>query len=463
MSGSFTSFVPSVEEDEQQVLSYILKNPKEHFIINKQDFVNAYNREIYNAITDCYLNLDITSFDRRVIQKNCPSIPLDHINLILDKKNHDFNFIKSCIKNIRDYKVKLHIGDTVEQFLVHTTSKGELNYDTIRDLADAILYNSIKLDDDKTVLSFEDLANRYRKTLEKREDGLNKRTYGFQVIDKMLMRPAAAGEMTTVVGMKGSGKSLLVKCMENILVNKGICVISVNLEMVEESTMDRLVSIETNLSLEDLLSDNKSEEVKQIIEDNLKQKEKNKNYAYYSEPIMSLTDLDTFIYKCKQKFKEAGVLPEDGYCILTTDLTEQIEELSGKAGTDLKPGVNKLLQLTKKHNIHTINILQSNENIFRNNKTFSNPESCDNFTIQPEMIEGGSVYAARSRIVLAINRPLTLKRRYFPEREDEWNISNDIIWVNVVKQNDSQYLGRTPMIFGGSSFRLFPYKNESTN
>jgi hypothetical protein len=79
------------------------------------------------------------------------------------------------------------------------------------------------------------------------------------------------------------------------------------------------------------------------------------------------------------------------------------------------------------------------------------------------MVEGGSVYAARSRIVIAVNRPLTLKRRYFPQRESEWNLETDCIWVNICKQNDSPYLSRTPFIFGENSFKLFPYKENNTN
>lgn len=457
----FSKFIPSTEEDEKHILSYIIKHPEEHYLISKDDLTQPNTKEIYNAITDCYLNLDIKTFDRRVIQRHCPSVPLDYVNSVLEKQNFDKNLIKSCIKNIKDYKVKLQIGDTVEKFLCQTTARGELNYDTIRGLADNILYNSIKLDDDKTVRTNKDLVETYRETLKKREDGLNKRSYGYTTIDALLARPAAPGEMTTVFGMKGSGKSLLVKGMENILVNKGTCVISINLEMPEESNMDRLISMETNISLEDLLSDNKSEEMKIIIEENLKLREARLNYAYYSEPMITLAELDAYIYKCKQKFKEAGVLPEDGYCVITSDLTEQIEELSGKAGTDLKPGVNRLLQIFKKHNSHGINVIQSNENLFRGGKVFSAPEMCDTFTLTTEMIEGGSIYAARSRVVIAVNRPLTLKRRYFPSREEEWELETDLIWANIAKQNDSPRLGRTPFIFGDSSFKLYPYKKDT--
>jgi replicative DNA helicase len=458
----FSKFIPSVEEDEKHLLAYIIKNPSEHYIIDKNSFTVNNTKLLYETITDCYLNLEIKNFDRRVIQKYCPSIPLDYINSILEINNFDDKVIKSFTKNIKDYDVKKQIIKTVEKFLTETTARGELHYDTIRTLADNILYNSIKLDDDKTVRTNVDLVESYKETLKKRESGQSKRSYGYNVIDKMLIRPAAAGEMTTLFGIKGSGKSLICKGMENILVNKGACVISVNLEMIEESNMDRFVSMETNLSLEDLLSDNKSEEMKRVIQEALELRETKLNYAYYAEPIITLNELDAYIYKCKQKFKEAGVLPEDGYCFITIDLTEQIEELSGKAGTELKPGVNRLLQICKKHNCHVVNVLQANENIFRGGKSFSDPDSCDNFSLQPEMVEGGSVYAARSRIVMAVNRPLSLKRRFFPNREEEWDICTDLIYVNIVKQNDSPFLSKTSFAFGDSSFRLFPYK-ENTN
>ena len=460
---SFAKFIPSVEEDEKYVLSFLLKNPKDYFLISEKEFTDNNSKTVYNIIVELHLKKDVQVVDKRAIQKYCPNVNQEYIESIFDKPMVDFNIIKTYIKNIKDFKIKLQIGDTVEKFLVQTTSQGELNYNTIRHLADNILYNSIKLDDDKTVRTYEELSKNYREILRKRDEGLNKRSYGFKVIDKMLIRPAAAGEMTSLFGMKGSGKSILCKCIENILVNKGVCVISINLEMVEESNMDRLVSMETNLSLEELLSDNKPEETKQIIEDNLQLKQTRKNFAYYAEPMLTLDELDSYIYKCKQKFNEVEVLPEDEYCIVTIDLTEQIEELSGKAGTELKPGVNRLLQIAKKHNVHIINVLQSNENLFRGGKMFSTPEACDSFCLTTEMVEGGSVYAARSRIVIAVNRPLTLKRRYFPSREDEWNISTDLIWVNICKQNDSPYLSRTPFIFGENSFKLFPYLNKDTN
>ena len=227
---SFEKFIPSVEEDEKYVLHYLSKNPKEHFLIKESEFTQYNNKVIYSTIVDLYENKKIELIEKSFIKKYCSNIPEDYIEQVFNTDIKDFNIIKDSIKTIKDYHTKLSIGKTVESFLTETTSKGDLKYDTIRGLADDILYNSTKLHSNQVVRTYKDLTDSYRHTLTQRENGLNKRTYGFKVIDKMIVRPASPGEMTTVFGMKGSGKSILVKCMENILVNKKVCVISVNLE-----------------------------------------------------------------------------------------------------------------------------------------------------------------------------------------------------------------------------------------
>ena len=163
-----------------------------------------------------------------------------------------------------------------------------------------------------------------------------------------------------------------------------------------------------------------------------------------------------WIYMVKKKFKNAGVLPDDGYTVVTVDLGDMIEEFSGKDPYQLKAAVNKLSIINRKHNCHIIYVLQSNENNLRGGKGFSTPEACDHFTLQPENIEGGSAYASRARVVMAINRPSILKKRYFPARQEEWDLETDVLYVNVVKQNDGK-LGRCGFIFPDDSYRLKPY------
>ncbi len=461
---TFEKFIPSIEEDEKYFLAYIIKNPQESNLLSATDLKSFKARQFYNTIYKLYTEDNISQYDINLIQRNNIKLESDYIEAVFRIRLKDREYLNHCVKNIKDYDIKLNIGNVIEKFLTQITDNGNLNYETVRQLANDILQSTTRLDDDSVLRTYDKLTASYRDTLRKRAEGLSKKSYGFKSIDRLIIRPSSAGEMTTLFGMKGSGKSLLVKCIENMLVNSNIPVISINLEMTEESNMDRKISVATNYSLRELLDPEflNSEDNIKFIEESLERLNEKKNYIYYGESEITLNELDSVLTKAKQYFKDNGVLPVDEYMFVTIDLSEQIEELSGKAGTELKPGVNRLLQLAKKHKCHILNVLQSNENLFRAGKMFSTPESIDNFSLQPEMVEGGSVYAARSRVVFAVNRPLLLKRRFFPQREEEWNIETDLLWLNCVKQNDSNgTLGRTPFCFGDSSFRLIPYKIEN--
>jgi energy-coupling factor transporter ATP-binding protein EcfA2 len=460
---SFEKFIPSVEEDEKYFIAHILKNPQELNLISENQLKTSQAKQFYKTISSLYNDDHIEKYDNTLIKRNNINLEQDYVDDIFRIRLKDKEYLNHCIKNIKDYEVKLHIGKTTEDFLTQITAKGDLNYEIIRTLANDILHNTVKLDDDSSLRTYKDLTSSYRDTLKRRIAGEGRKSLGFKSLDRIVIRPAAPGEMTTLFGMKGSGKSLFAKSIETMLINSGVPVISINLEMTEESNMDRKISVATNYSLEQLLDYDflQSEENIQFIEDSLLRLEEKKNYIYYSEPEISLDGIDKLAYKSRQYFADHGVLPKDGYMFMTSDLTEQVEELSGRAGTELKPGVNKILKICKKYNMHKMNILQSNENLFRSGRMFSSPEACDSFCLQPEHVEGGAVYAARSRVVMAVNRPLTLKRRFFPEREEEWNLEEDIMWANIVKQNDSPFLSRASFVFGSSSFRLIPYKFEN--
>ena len=99
----------------------------------------------------------------------------------------------------------------------------------------------------------------------------------------------------------------------------------------------------------------------------------------------------------------------------------------------------------------------------RGGKRFNTPEQCDNFTLQYEDIFGGSSYAARARVTFAVNRPMMLKRRFMPQRSEEWDLEEDIMWINLVKENDGDgKLGRVPFVFPDHAFRVIPkeFKRE---
>ncbi|OQA15559.1 MAG: hypothetical protein BWY64_02836 [bacterium ADurb.Bin363] len=456
MDSSLRGFVPSVEEDEFYCLSHCILFPDK--LDNLKKFTNDHTEKIRQVLNE--LKQNQISFDKNILIKET-SLPVE-IEKIFSLNAKDEKAFDSYAKAINDYWTQIDIIGKVQEFLYSSNKKGGLDYTKIKDLASEILNNYHKYDDSAVILNTHDLSERYRNEMEQRDKGLSQRTTGSKDLDKLLARPFAPQEMTTLFGNKGSGKSLFCKFLENNLITLGVCVISINLEMTDTSNYDRLISMREGISLPDLIKSDKEPRLKSKIENGIKKIEQIKNFLYYKEGEVSLDQLESLIKKSKVIFKELGVLPEDEYCVVTIDLTEQIEELSGKAGTDLKPGINRLLQIAKRSNCHIVNILQSNENIFRGGRMLGTPEACESFSLQPEHVEGGSVYAARSRAVIAVNRPTVLKRRFFPAREEEWDLEPDVMWINVVKQNDAK-LGRTAFVFSEDNFRLFPFKRDNTN
>ena len=461
---SLTDYIPSVEKDEKYIIVYLLRNTDECNLLHDSDFINNNAKKIFKVVKHLSEKENLKSIDDVLLMQNDVTIDKQYIEEVRRIRN-DFSKerLKISIRNLKDYKVKKEVLTNVFSFLQHTTLTDDFDYDKIRSLANDISNNIIKLDPDKSLKTFFELVEDYKKVIEERVQNKSQRTLGFRCLDKLVVRPCDPGEMTAVFGMKGTGKSLFVKAIETSLVKLyGVCVVSINLEMTEKSNMDRFVSVGTNFELSNLLNANflKNEDNNKSIETFLEGLKGFNNYLYFSEYELSIKQLDSLIYQAKQKFKDFGVLPDDGYMIITIDLTEQMEDLSGKAGTDLKEGINQLLKLCKKHNCHIINVLQSNENLFRGGKRLGTPESCDKFVLQVEDVEGGSTYAARSRVVMAINRPLLLKRRLFPDQQDEWDIEHDIMGVHIIKQNDGK-LGKVDFVFDGNSFRLSPYAKDT--
>ena len=138
-----------------------------------------------------------------------------------------------------------------------------------------------------------------------------------------------------------------------------------------------------------------------------------------------------------------------------------IEDFSNAKGSyEIKCACNHLHRLARKHKCHIVYLAQANENKFRSGKTFTTPESCESYRTQVEDVEGGASYAARSRVVMSINRPNVLKRRFLHERIEEWELEDDIMYITIVKQNDGK-LGECMFVFPDDSFRLIPYKKDN--
>jgi energy-coupling factor transporter ATP-binding protein EcfA2 len=278
---------------------------------------------------------------------------------------------------------------------------------------------------------------------------------GYKSLNEVVTRPAAAEELTILVGQKGSGKSIFAKSIENILINTSVPVLSLNLEMSEQSTMDRLLCIRTGISLEDLQKVGMPQQTLDTVFRGLGELATYDNYLYCPMSYMDLSTIDSIIYRAKNIFKQKGILKEDQYMFVMIDSLDMVKGFGEPY--EIKENIDRLHAIYRKHKCHIFALVQANEQKFRSGKIWTKPEELDSYHITLADIYGGSYYAARARVVMSINRPLHLKRQFFPERMEQWDIEDDILSCSIIKQNDGA-LARCNFLFD-TNFKITQLKD----
>lgn len=453
-----------LKKNEHAYIKYIIQNFNKDFPLEEEVLFDSLESLIYkNLIKIKSKNLNINEdilYDYVSAQKK--DIKKEELTEYFSVRRNEFENINYIIEKIKDFKIKNSLLNNIEFSVGKILSKNLLTKEDLVDLSIDFHNTTFTqpldiLDKDKIFYDYEELGKRYKVVLDKRKEGKWKKSLGFPELNNNITRPGAPGEMTALVGRKGSGKSIFAKCMQNYLISQNSCVISFDLEMEEESCYDRILCIRTGYSLDELINSEKNLNIDKKIDEEIKKLGKFKNYLNYPNPVLSLKELDFYLYQAKKIFKNNKVLPEDEYLICFFDLTDMIEDFDGADPLKIKRNLNKLHRIARNHRCHFVLLLQANENKFRDGQIFKKPEDLDYYHLTLEDIEGGAAYGARCRVVLSLNRPLQLKKQFFSARMEEWNLELDVINVNCVKQNDGK-LFFTQFGFD-NNFRIYPLSN----
>ena len=214
----------------------------------------------------------------------------------------------------------------------------------------------------------------------------------------------------------------------------------------------------SSIDIEDLVSAEKDRRLESRIENALRGLEDNPYYLYNSDADLDFNKVDSLISKAKQIFKERGVLPEDEYIWTKFDTFDMLSEFDGADPKKIKANVNIFHRLIRKQRVFALLLMQANENKIRGEIKFKKPEDLDWYKLGKEDIEGGAAYASKARVVFAINRPNYLKKEFFPERMEEWNLEPDIINIHSAKLNDGNPFFL--QFVRGDYYRIDPYKPD---
>jgi hypothetical protein len=457
MSSEISSYLPVNIDNEQHIISYLIRNQGEIHRTNKDFFFDATCRLLYNSLTRLHedglfcevgILFEFAKEENSEIQKEIIQNIYDTFTKF---ENIDHVFVK-----LKDYYISTKILKQVEDIASKTLDKNSLDIEGIKTLTQLLSSDIVSLGNSKGLIDSKEMVSVYREEQIKREQGIARRSLGFSNIDKLVTRPASPEETTILVGLKGCGKSAVKLCIENNLVNQGVCVISFNPEMPLLSNMDRWVGMRSGIPIKDLLKQEKEQALKTQIERELKRLEQIPNFLYYEDANLDLYLVLDRIRKAKQIFSDKGVLPKDEYVFVTFDTFDGISEFESAKPEQIKGNMNKFHRIiVRKEQIHALALLQGNENKLRQGKAFKKPEDLDFYQIGFEDIEGGASFAAKARVVLSINRPVQMKKALFSSRMEEWNMENDLLNISCVKQNDG------PLFFTQFSFnenmRIYPY------
>lgn len=458
MSDAFLKLLPSTIEHEKILLSYLYKNEDEIIKYNEDYFFDKDYKILFKSFAK--LKKSGLNLDNHLVLTQCRNqSTLFSDKVFIDIKETDINSIATIdysTEQLENSSIKYRVLNNIENIVNITSDKKEFSKEKLKEEFNNLASVVFKASKNK-LLDSNDLVKDYIEIMRCRKDKKElDASLGFEVLDNLITKPGAPEEMTGLIANKGGGKSIFAKCLELELLKKKICVLSINLEMSEESCLDRRMCLETGYPLKEII---KLSNIT-IEEDLRKELEKFKDdpyYLFYKEPELDLKGLDLLIYEAKEIFKRKKVLPENEYIFVVIDLLDMVDEFGGSDNSyKIKKALNTLHKITRNHGVHLLLLIQANENKFRGGNLIKKPEDLDYYKVGLEDIEGSAAYSQRCRVIVTLTRPLQLKKRFFPELMELWDLETDIINCNIVKQNDGAE-GFLKFVFG-NNFHIYPYK-----
>jgi replicative DNA helicase len=236
--------------NEKQCLNYILCNPDSVLELSRNFFLTNEGYDLYEACVELH-------------RKN---IPFTDENVLVEGNRRNSKIDKELLAEIRSaavdsgawahHKIILkedYAKDRIENIilkdaLTETSLKGRLNAEKVQKILDDLqTCLSISVGDDATLRTLNDMFNAYEHTLARRIAGQEFFTTGCSFLDRVLVCGFSPGEITTIFGSTGVGKTTFKLYLVNRLINRNVPCFDINLEMSETANMDRFMAMRLSL------------------------------------------------------------------------------------------------------------------------------------------------------------------------------------------------------------------------
>ena len=447
----------STFKTEQQVLCCIWENPDLLYKIDKDYWHSNPARIIKSSIQELYENgVPITVNEIVTLgNKKDSSVTKENLEKIKEQE-YDIASFDFYLKNLRKNWAKEQIEENLlKDTLIEVSKKGELNVDLLREYTSKVDQMLEVIEGKESLLrSISEITENYRGVLIKRKRGEYHFDTGDSHLDSYLAQGFPPGEITTLFGATGVGKSMYALNLVSKQINKMIPSVYYTLEMSEIASMDRLISIRQKIPSSFFRLDENGElpdEAFKILEKETSYLKKYENRFFMVEnPSISLSDFEVTV-------KEAQKRMNTKYLIATIDLFTMMSDV-GQRADEIEQAMNQLHSIVKRTGIHALIVVQANRSA--DSANVPTIEQIHNLRPSLNHIKNASAMAERSRLVIGAFRPKYYASRLFPESED-LELMDDVLELQILKQSSGQVGQIVRYIYDAECFRVYPYISEN--
>lgn len=446
----------SIIKTEQSCLNCIWDNPDLLYKLDQDYWNTNAARSIKDSIQELYENKVPITINEIVAIGNKKDSTITKENLEkLRNQEYDIASFDFYLKNLRKNWAKEQIEDRLlKNTLLEVSKKGDLNVEVVRELvADIDRKLEVIEGKDSLLRSLNEVAENYRGVLIKRKRGEYKFSTGDSHLDSHLAQGFPPGEITTLFGATGVGKSMFALNLVNKQINKRIPSVYYTLEMSEIASMDRLISIRQKIpaSFFRLNEDGElpDEAFKLLEQESRYLKKYEDSFFLVENPSISLSDFEVTI-------KEAQKRMNTRYLIATVDLFTMLSDVGQKAD-EIEQAMNKLHSIVKRTGIHALIVVQANRSA--DGARVATIEQINNLRPSLNHIKNANAMAERSRLVLGAFRPKYYASRLFPESED-LELMEDQLQLQILKQSSGEVGKIIRYVYDAECFRVYPLISE---
>lgn len=435
-----------------QILKLLVDNPDLHLKgITGASFPQSKFESVYEAIRnlrDAGEDINPTSLFREANKLN-DQIDIYTINNVFEQKVSKSN-LDGALSVLYGASIKHRINNLTDKIKEVASSNNPVDIPALTMYEyemQEILSSTYNTSESK---DFSRLFDDYIGELSERKKGL---TFPFNdtFLDTHLAKKAAPGQIITIAGATGTGKSIYGLHLMNGLVNTDVPCMYFSPEMDEMSTMDRWMAMRNALTIDKLYS--VGNDMDGIIKIAQQQKEDLKD-----KPFRFIDSTSIALDKIRYYIKEFKLAYNVKYLIVFIDLLTQVQEFietKGKSGTNLpiliEQGINKMNGIAKEENVCIVGIVQVNRET--DSAKVRTIEDLQLLRPTKNNIKNASAIAERSRTVLSVFRAKHYADQFLKD-DPEAQFIPDILETQVLKQN----MGRVGDIgkynFNGPTFTL---------